>query len=211
MMLRGNLSTRPFYNERLIHWGLALAGVILVALTAVSTAQFLRLSREQGALSARIAQDEQRAQALRRAAADVRRGIDAADLETTVVATREVNTVIDRRVFSWTALFNTIERTIPPAVALRAVYPTIDKGSVTVRLIVNARRSDDVGAFMDALERTQTFRALQSVEELRIDDGSYVVTFDGQYVGHGTPSAGGPAVTVDQPAPAAGAASLEGR
>lgn len=210
-MLRGNLSTRPFYNERLIHWVLALAAVTLVALTAFSAAQFLSLSRDQSALSARIAQDEQRAQALRREAADVRRGIDAAELETTVVATREVNAVIDQRVFSWTALFNTIERTIPPAVALRAVYPTIDKGSVTVRLIVNARRSDDVGAFMDALERTQTFRALQSVEELRIDDGSYVVTFDGQYVGHGTPDPGGTAVTQDPPAAPGGTAALEGR
>lgn len=210
-MLRGNLSTRPFYNERLIHWVLALAGVILVALTAFSAAQFLSLSRDQRALSTRIAQDEQRAQALRREAADVRRGIDATELETAVVATREVNAVIDQRVFSWTALFNTIERTIPPAVALRAVYPTIDKGSVTVRLIVNARRSDDVGAFMDALERTQTFKALQSVEELRIDDGSYVVTFDGQYVGHGTAALGGTTVTQDPPAAPGGTAPLEGR
>lgn len=193
-MLRGNLSTRPFYNERLVHLLLGLAAVVLVGLTVFSVLQFLSLSREQGALSARIAQDEQRAQALRQDAAQVRRGIDATELETTVVATREVNGVIDQRVFSWTALFNTIERTIPPAVALRAVYPTIDKGAVTVRLIVNARRTDDVGAFMDALEQTQSFRALQSVEELRVEDGSYVVTFDGQYVGHGAAAPSDPAV-----------------
>lgn len=207
-MLRGNLSTRPFYNERLVHILLGVAGVVLVGLTVFSAVQFLSLSREQGALSARIAQDEQRTQALRREAADVRRGIDAAELETTVVATREVNAVIDQRVFSWTALFNTIERTIPPAVALRAVYPTIDRGMVTVRLIVNARRIDDVGAFMDALERAQTFRALQSVEELRIDDGSYVVTFDGQYVGHGAPPPDGATAAE---ATTVGPATLEGR
>jgi hypothetical protein len=33
-VLRGNLSTRPFYNERLVTLGLALAAVAALALTA---------------------------------------------------------------------------------------------------------------------------------------------------------------------------------
>ena len=33
-MLRTNLSTRPFYNERAVHLLLALAAVIVLALTA---------------------------------------------------------------------------------------------------------------------------------------------------------------------------------
>ncbi len=185
-MLRGNLSTRPFYNERIVHVLVAIAAVVLAALSVFSARQFLVLSREQRQLSARIAVDEQRAAALRREAAQVRRGIDDAELQVTVAATREVNRAIDQRVFSWTALFNTIERTIPAPVVLRAVYPAIDdRGGVTVRLIVNARSIEDVGAFMDTLERVQSFRALQSTEELRIDDGSFVVTFDGQYIADG--------------------------
>lgn len=185
-MLRGNLSTRPFYNERAVHALLTVAAVVLVALSVFSAGQFLTLSREQRELSARIAVDEQRAEALRRDAGQVRRGIDDTELQVTVAATREVNRAIDQRVFSWTGLFNTIERTLPPAVVLRAVFPTIDEhGTVMVRLIVNARRIEDVGAFMDALERAQTFRGLQSAEELRIDDGSFVVTFDGRYVADG--------------------------
>lgn len=203
-MLRGNLSTRPFYNERAVHVVLAVALAVVAALTVFSAAQFLSLSREQGELSARIAVDEQRAAALRRDAVAVRRGIDAAELQATVDATREVNQVIDQRVFSWTALFNTIERTIPAGVSLRGVYPTIDRGSVTVRLIVNARRPDDVGTFMDALERAGTFRDLRSVEELRLDDGSYVVNFDGAYVGHdGAAETAAPA-QADGDAPVAG-------
>ena len=60
---------------------------------------------------------------------------------------------------------------------------------------------------MDALERAQTFRGLQSVEELRIDDGSYVVTFDGQYVGHGAPPPDGATAAETTVGPA----TLEGR
>lgn len=210
-MLRGNLSTRPFYNERLLHAGLTVAAVVLVGLTLFSASQFLSLSREQGELSARIAADDQRAQALRGDAAQVRRGIDTADLERTVTATREVNHAIDQRVFSWTALFNTIERTIPSAVVLQAVVPTIDEGRVAMRLVVNARRIEDVGAFMDALERTQTFMGLQSVEEVRIDDGSFVVTFDGQYTGHGTAAVPAVVPAADGAPAAAASTAAEGR
>lgn len=182
-MLRGNLSTRPFYNERAVHALLAVAAVVLVALTVFSARQFLTLSREQRQLSATIAVEELRSDALQREAVQVRRGIDDAELQVTVAATREVNRAIDQRVFSWTGLFNTIERTIPPAVVLQAVFPSIDDtGAIRVRLVVNARRIEDVGAFMDALERAQTFRGLQSTEEVRIDDGSFIVTFEGQYV-----------------------------
>lgn len=182
-MLRGNLSTRPFYNERAVHVLLAVAAVVLVALSVFSVRQFLSLSREQRELSSRIAVDEQRAERLRSEAVAVRRSIDEGELQLTVAATREVNRAIDQRVFSWTALFNTIERTIPPPVVLRGVFPSIgDDGSVTVRVVVNARRIEDVGAFMDALERAQTFRGLRSTEEVRIDDGTFDVTFEGQYV-----------------------------
>lgn len=201
-MLRGNLSTRPFYNERAVHVLLAVAGLVLVLLSIVSVSQFLALSRQQGELSARIARDEQRAQALRRDAADIRRGIDEAELQTTVAATQEVNRAIDARVFSWTALFNTVERTIPPAVMLLGVYPSVeDDGRVDVRMVVNARRIDDVNAFMEALERAQSFEALQSSEEQRIDDGSFIVTFDGRYVGHLVPE-------TDAPTPASAAGGL---
>lgn len=193
MTLRGNLSTRPFYNQRLVQVLLGLTALLLAIVTVFSAAQFLSLSREQGELSARIAVDEQRAEALQRDAATVRRGINTAELQSTVAATREVNRAIDQRVFSWTALFNTIEQTIPPAVTLQAVYPTIeDTGATTVRMVVNARRIDDVGAFMDNLERAQTFRDLQTVEEQRMDDGMLIVTFDGSYIGHGQLAAATP-------------------
>jgi hypothetical protein len=183
-MLRGNLSTRPFYNERGVHLLLTVAAVVLIALTVFSTTQFLSLSRRQAQFSARIAADERRAQAVRQEADEVRRNIDSAELDATVLATREVNRVIDQRVFSWTALFNAFERTIPAPVTLRAVRPVVgDDGGVTVRLVVNARRIEDVGTFMDRLELAQAFTSMRSLDEQRLEDGSYAVTIEGHYIG----------------------------
>lgn len=205
-MLHGNLSTRPFYNERLLHLVLGVAAVSLVALTAFSATQFLSLSRQQAELSSRIAADEQRAEAVRRDADEVRRGIDRTELDATVQATREVNRVIDQRVFSWTALFNAIERTIPGPVLLRAVRPTVgDDGVVTVLLVVSARQIEDVGAFMDRLELAQAFDRMRSLDEQRIEDGSFLVTIEGQYVGrHGATEPDLPAGSSSEQSAAAG-------
>lgn len=180
-MLRGNLSTRPFYNERAVHLVLGAITLVLALLAIAGIMRFLTLSREQTALSARIAVDEQRAAERQREAARVRAGVNQAELNAIVAATREVNRAIDERVFSWTALFNTIERTIPAEVLLTSVYPTIQEGTVMVRLVVKAARADDVGTFIDALEAAGSFRGIRTVEEVREDDGTLVVTFDGVY------------------------------
>ena len=47
-MLRTNLATRPFYNERLVHWLIGVAGVLVVAFTAFNVSEYLRLSGRQG-------------------------------------------------------------------------------------------------------------------------------------------------------------------
>lgn len=185
-MLRGNLSTRPFYNERVVQALLVTMAVLLCALTAFTTWQFVSLTAQQRELSRRIAADETQSAALRREAQRVRGGIDPKVLESTVQATREANAVIDERTFSWTALFNVIERTIPADVRLRSVSPTVDRGALVVRIIVNARRVEPVGVFMDRLEAAGAFADLRSVEEVVLEDGTVNVVCEGRYVGSGS-------------------------
>lgn len=186
-MLRGNLSTRPFYNERAVQvllGGLALA---LALLTVFTVWQFLALTARQRELSARIDIDETRATQLRRDAQQVRGRVDPLLLESTVKATREANAVIDARTFSWTALFNVIERTIPSDVRVQSVSPSIDRGALVVRLTVNAARVEPVGLFLDRLEAAGAFVGMRSLEEQALEDGSYNVVCEGRYVGPGGP------------------------
>ena len=95
----------------------------------------------------------------------MRSRVDARLLESTVKATREANAVIDERTFSWTALFNVFERTIPSEVRLRAVTPANDRGVLLVRFTVNTPRVEPVGLFLDRLEAAGAFAGLRSVEE----------------------------------------------
>jgi Tfp pilus assembly protein PilN len=165
-MLRTNLSTRPFYNERAVHLVLALAAVIVLALTAITVFEMVRLSRQNTELSSRINRDRSEADRLTREATRIRRGINQAELQVVVAAAREANTLIDQRTFSWTEFFNHIEDTLPPDVMLTGVQPAPSDEGMKVNMTVLARRPVDVDEFMEKLEATGAFEnVLNRVEE----------------------------------------------
>jgi hypothetical protein len=185
-MLRGNLSTRPLYNERAVQ-ALLVGLTALLALVSLFTVwQFIALTGQQRELWASIGRDEARAASLRLEAQQVRSRVDPRLFATTVNATREANAVIDERTFSWTALFNVFERTIPSEVRLRAVTPGDVRGVLLVRFTVNTPRVEPVGQFLDRLEAAGAFAQLRSVEEQTLDDGTYNVVCEGQYLGPGS-------------------------
>ena len=60
-MLRTNLSTRPFYNERIIHLLIALAGVIILGITVFNAVRVVRpLATEHRSLDASRARSDRR-------------------------------------------------------------------------------------------------------------------------------------------------------
>jgi hypothetical protein len=115
-VLRTNLSTRPFYNERAVHVLLAALAVVVLVLTAVNVYEILQLSRQNTELSTRVERERSEAQRLTSEATRIRRAIDQAELEVVVDAAREANGLIDRRTFSWTQFFNVLEENMPPDV-----------------------------------------------------------------------------------------------
>ena len=126
-MLRSNLSTRPFYNDRAVTLGLLAGGAVALVLTLFNGYQILLLQGQTRDARATIAQNDGQAQQLRSQAADVRRSVDAARLEAIQTSAREANALIDQRIFSWSALFNQFEATLPDGVRLSSVHPAVDK------------------------------------------------------------------------------------
>jgi Tfp pilus assembly protein PilN len=156
-MLRANLSTRPFYNERAVQLLLVLAGVIVAALTIFNVSRILSLSNQNTDLSSRVSSDRAEAQRLRSEAAAIRRGINQAELKTIVTAAQEANMLIDQRTFSWTEFFNHIEETLPADVMLTEVKPSFQEDQTIISMGVLARRPEDVNDFIEKLEATRAF------------------------------------------------------
>ena len=181
-MLRTNLSTRPFYNERGVHLALAATALALALFTAFNISRIVSLSSQHTRLTSHAAADERRAAEFRLSSNTVRRTLNAEQLQAMATAAHEANTIIDRRMFSWTDLFNRFEMTLPPDVRIAAVRPKIERaGPVVVSMSVIGRRVEDINRFIENLESTGTFSNVLSLEETRGDDGLIETTLEGQY------------------------------
>ena len=134
-MIRTNLSTRPFYNERGVHAWLLLIALIVAAATAFNVSRVIRYSRSDTQLAMQASRDEARAADLRQQAARLRATVDPKQVEYASTEARQANDLIDRRTFSWTELFNRFESTLPDDVRLAAVRPKVDLKNGTVLTI----------------------------------------------------------------------------
>jgi hypothetical protein len=180
-VLRTNLSTRPFYNERIIHLLIALAGVIILGITFFNAVKLVELSRQNTDLSTRVGRDRTDGDSLRREAARIRKGIDPKELTVVAAAAREANTLIDQRTFSWTAFFNHLEATLPPDVMLVSVRPSIDRGATRVSMVVLGRTPEDIDEFIEKLEATGAFEKILPRQMDKTDEGLNRAVLDSVY------------------------------
>ena len=171
-MIRTNLSTRPFYNERVVSLWLLLFLVVVVAATIFNTERVLRYSHSETEQDTSASRDEARAAELRAQATKLRNSVDAKQIDAASIEARQANDLIDRRTFSWTELFNVFERTLPDDVRITAVRPNVEQGKFALRISVIARSVDDVNAFMNNLQMTGMFRQVGStISEKFTDSG----------------------------------------
>lgn len=192
-MIRGNLATRPFYNERAAHALILAVALALAFLTIVNVVRLVTLSSRNTALSVDIRRDEETAARLRAEAAKLRARINEQELQQVMAGAREANALIDRRTFSWTEFFNIIERTLPENVMLTSVSPTVESGRTMVDITVLGRRAEDVDTFMEQLEETKAFRNVLPRNEEVTEDGLHRVTLTAEYIAPHTQQARGEA------------------
>ena len=178
-MIRTNLSTRPFYNVRAVQVALAAVALIVLAVTVFNVAQIIRLSASQRTLGAQAQAAEQDAARLRAEAAQIRQRIDPKELEIVAVAAREANAIIDQRTFSWTDLFTHLEATLPADVRATEITPRPATSQVGIR--VQARSVEDLGEFIDGLEKTGAFHDVLPKSEVTMENDVIEADIDARY------------------------------
>jgi hypothetical protein len=187
-MLRTNLASRPFYNVRVVQVVLVIATALVIALTALNVVQILRLTTSQSTLGARAAEATREAARLRTEAVRIRAQINPEELQVVANAAREANAIIDQRAFSWTDLLAEFEATLPPDVRITSVQPRLDeKTFFVVSIVAEARRSEDLDAFIEALEQRGTFHNVLSRQEQTNTEGLIESVIEGAYVPRAEP------------------------
>ena len=182
VMLRTSLATRPFYNERIVRVALGLVAVLGLAVLAAGVVRLVDLARRNGGLSARMDQAMRATADLAARAAEAQRAATPQDLSALADATREANTLITQRVFSWTDFFNRIETTLPPDVMVTEVRPEIEPGRVEVAMGVLGRRLDSISRFVTSLETSGAFIGVLNRQVELTDDGMYRAIVRGLYL-----------------------------
>jgi Tfp pilus assembly protein PilN len=206
-VIRTNLSTRPFYNERAIHIGLMVVAAIVVLATGYNVSRILRYSSSDTRLATQAARDEARAADLRQEATRLRASVDPQQVELASAGARQANDLIDRRTFSWTELLNRFETTLPDDVRIASVSPRVerDKG-IMLRVNVKAHSVEDVQDFMENLEATGAFKDAQPIQDHFDEEGQLETTLDMGYIPGGAKPA---AAQAPQETPAAGPSGRE--
>ncbi len=179
-MLRTNLATRPFYNERAVYMVLGVVAVVGLVVLSFAVNRIVDLSRQSTELTTDAEQAE--FDAVEVLIQTEQRSISPQVLDEVAAAAREANLLIGQRVFSWTDFFNRIETTLPPDVMLTEVRPNIEPGTIRVTMGVLGRRLDVIDDFVDALEESSAFTGvLRRTWELT-DDEMYTAVVQGQYL-----------------------------
>ena len=202
-MLRSNLATRPFYNERAVHIVLGLAAIVVLVLTAFNAVKIISLSRQNTEFSTRINDARSEARRLTTEAEKIRAGINREELQATASAATEANRLIEQRTFSWTAFFNRIEETLPGDVMLTAVQPSFEHDVPAVLMTVLGRRTEDIDDFIGKLEATGAFSNVLPRQSDPTDEGLQRVQLRAIYTGAATPPEPDSQKPVDKPAPPA--------
>lgn len=188
-MLKGNLATRPFYNERLVTLALVLVGVVAAALTYFNVQEFRALADQRSSLQAKVDVNEQQTARLAGEANAVRSRVDLQALRALAAGTREANDLIEQRTFSWTVLLSVLEKTLPLDVRLLAISPKIDKGNTKITMTAVAKRYENMKEFVDALWNAQgMFYSVLVVGQQRNDDGTYNIVVEAYYLAPSGPA-----------------------
>ena len=197
-MLRTNLSTRPFYNTRVVRVGLVVVAVVAAGLTVFNSVELWRLQQANRELGQTVNQNESQARELRQQARSVQQSIDKSQLSLVDAAAREANELIDRRAFSWTALLNQFQATLPASVRIVSVEPQIDSdGRLLVAITVRSRQQEDLDSFIEALEKSGAFQDVLSRTDSAAEDGTLVSVLQAYY--HAMPEAAIPPPPASEP------------
>jgi Tfp pilus assembly protein PilN len=212
-MIRANLSTRPFYNEGAVQVWLFVTLVVVVLATVFNASRLVQYSRSDTELAAQASRDEVRTADLRRTAVQMRASVDSRQIDVASDEARVANDLIDRRTFSWTELFNRLEKTLPADVRITSVRPHIEKDRrIVLAITILARGVDDIDRFMESLEATGAFAGLGSHLEEHVNEaGQLEASIEAVYVARPPSDAGQVPAADSAPAPPAGRGSAPRR
>tara|TARA_B100001123_G_scaffold441920_1_gene584254 strand:- start:23478 stop:24041 length:564 start_codon:yes stop_codon:yes gene_type:complete len=178
-----NLSTKPFYNERIINLILGASIVFLFLFFLKGVSQLGVLLDQESALQRQLLEERGVSEALAAEAIELLRESGPTDSGGVSEEMEIARRLVERRIFSWSAFLSNLENAIPPSVMLTAVTPQISDNAISFSLGIRGRTANDLNIFLEALEEESEFSELLIKEEELIQGGDYTGVLEGVYRG----------------------------
>ena len=166
-----NFARKPFENERLPRLVFLTAAAAVLVVTAVHGFFLARyLVREQEALDIQVEELETGLEDTTRQVSEAREALARAERSTGDERTVFLTTLYRRKGFSWTGLFNELERITPADVRIRSVAPFEADGRMAVTLDVVGRTLANVLQMVTALETSTYFAMVFPLDEVDLSE-----------------------------------------
>ena len=151
-----NLAKRPFTNDGLLWAGLGLLAAGVLSLSTWNGTQFMATGSQVKALTEKSQTLREERRAASRREETLLRTIEAARSE--LLASRAIfaNDIIKAHSFSWTRLFNELEKVMPLGARVVNIRPRMDDG-IRVRINGVARNVNSFWELQDNLEAWPVF------------------------------------------------------
>ncbi len=166
-----NFARRPFVNERLPRTIFAFAIAAVAAATVFHGVLLTRyLLREQEALDIRVSELRQELSETNARIASAEASLARNRTELGSEQTQFLTTLFRRKSFSWTGLFNELEKLTPPQVRITSIAPAEEEGEITVTMTVVGQTLQDVLEMVRALESSSFFATIYPVNESNLEE-----------------------------------------
>jgi Tfp pilus assembly protein PilN len=159
MRLDINLASQPYQDARRfwLHWGSGLALVAVVSLA-------LLVGTVMGGLNAR--RDRQRISEFKQQIAERDKERAKAEAFLNLPANRStrdksqfINALIQRKAFSWTRVFEELERVMPPRLHVVSIHPEMTPDNeLEIKMVVAGESSDRALDLVKRMENSQRFQ-----------------------------------------------------
>ena len=177
MKLNINLSPSPFQNLNIFYSALVLAGLLAITLTAYNGWSAASSWRKKNAFMSKRDKTEWDSAKGREMKQNLLAEIEILEKRPELAQVSFVNHQIERRTLSWTRLLDWMEATMPPAVIVTSIRPSIpEKGEGPIDLSIGfkAKTLDAALAFMKRMRNSGAFPTVVPLNESTPQAGNVI-------------------------------------
>src|ERR1044071_9759770 len=172
MRLDINLASQPYQNLRTfwMRWIVGLAALFLVTLglIAYTANEWIKAHRQQEAIQA--IQDH--INSLDERETQARSFLNEPDNRSTRDRSQFLNDLFHRKAFSWTQVFQDLERVMPPKLHVLSIHPELTKSNqLEIKLVVGGDTHQHALELVKKMEDSKHFQATLINQETRAVSG----------------------------------------